>query len=291
MPHAQTQQVNLYYETTGDPTAPPLVLIAGQGAQLISWPQDLRDMLTAAGFQVLALDNRDVGLSTKCENKGTYELSDMATDVAELIRTLGFQAAHIVGQSMGGMIAQLLAIEHPHRVLSLCSIYSAPSPAFITTSTQPEVWAIRNRPPAQNRDEAVQQYIERERLCGLDELSDDWILAYAQQTIDRCYYPPGGERQMAAVLRSTDRTVRLHQLDVPTAVIHGRDDHLIDYHGGITTATAIPNAELHLYPEMGHQLLPALWDEYARVIIRNAGRADKANHGGRPRTPHQRSAG
>ncbi|WP_270889706.1 alpha/beta fold hydrolase [Pedococcus sp. 5OH_020] len=275
MPHASANGISLYYEGHGDPSAPTMVLIAGQGAQLISWPAGLRELLVNQGFRVVQFDNRDVGLSTKCDGKAPYGLSDMADDLAGLLDTLRIDAAHIVGQSMGGMIAQDFAIRHPDRVLSLCSIYSAPGPAFITT--HPDVWDTREREPAREREEAIRDYIERERACGLAEYSEEWIRANAEETIDRCYYPEGGQRQMDAVRRSADRTDALGGLTVPTAVIHGLEDLLIDFSGGVATAAAVPGAELHLYADMGHQLLPSLWEDYVRIISRNAARVPRGD--------------
>ena len=274
MPTAHLGGITLYYELHGDPTGQPLVLVAGQGAQLISWPEQLRNQLIDAGFQVLLYDNRDVGWSTKCQTTPDYHLSDMADDLAALMDVLGWSRAHIVGQSMGGMIAQQLVIDHPEKVASLCSIYSAPNASHLTSD--PQSWAVRNEPPATNRDAAIDQYIRRERVSGLAELDENWVRAYAAATIDRCYDPAGAERQMAAVRRSSDRTAGLRAVTVPTAVIHGLADRLIRSSGGLATAAAIPGAELHVYADMGHQLLPSLHQDYLRVIVRTAGRATLA---------------
>ena len=273
MPYVQLRNVRLCYERAGDPAAPPVLLIAGQGAQLISWPPDFIGRLVKAGFHVITFDNRDVGLSTKCETQPEYDLKDMAKDTAGLLDGLGVPCAHVVGQSMGGMIAQQLAIDHPDHVASLCSIYSAPSPDYLTKD--PQIWSIRNRTPPPDRESRILQYIKNERISGLEEFSEEWIRSYAETTIDRCYHPQGGHRQMAAIHRSGDRTDSLAHLHMPTAVIHGLDDRLIDVAGGIATAAAVPNAELHVYAGMGHQILPSLWPDYVRVIERTAGRASK----------------
>jgi pimeloyl-ACP methyl ester carboxylesterase len=271
MPFAQLRTVRLCYERAGDPAAPPLLLIAGQSAQLISWPPQFIDRLVKAGFHVITFDNRDVGLSTKCESQPEYDLTDMANDTAGLLDALGVRSAHVVGQSMGGMIAQHLAISHPDHVASLCLIYSAPSPDYITRD--PQIWSIRNRAPAPDRESRILRYIEIERISGLEQLSEEWIRCYAETAIDRCYHPQGGDRQMTAIHRSGDRTDLLTCLHLPTAVIHGLDDRLIDVAGGIATAASVPNAELHVYADMGHQLVPSLWPDYVRVIKRTATRA------------------
>jgi pimeloyl-ACP methyl ester carboxylesterase len=276
VPYVQTPSLRLHYELEGDPTGPPLVLIAGQSAQLTSWHPELRHLLIEQGFLVILFDNRDVGLSTKWESRGFYEISDMANDVAELLEALEIGAAHIVGQSMGGMVAQQLTIDHPTRVLSLCSIYSAPSIEHLVDD--PEVWAIREQEPATDREGAIAQYIERESLCGLAEYTPEWIRAHAEATYDRCYYPEGADRQMAAVRRAPDRTTGLRQVNVPTAVLHGLADRLIDTSGGYATALAVPGAELHTYADMGHQLVPSLFEEYVRVITRNIRRTQARVH-------------
>ncbi|MFC5729326.1 MULTISPECIES: alpha/beta fold hydrolase [Nocardioides] len=276
MPHVQTPSLRLYYELEGDPAAPPLVLIAGQGAQLTSWHPELRHLLIEQGFQLILFDNRDVGLSTKWQSGSHYEISDMANDVAELLDALEIDAAHVVGQSMGGMVAQQLTIDHPMRVLSLCSIYSAPSIEHL--GDDPEVWAIREQEPATERESAIAQYIERESLCGLAEYTPEWIRAHAEATYDRCYCPEGADRQMAAVRSSPDRTLGLRQVNVPTAVLHGLADRLIDTSGGYATALAVPGAELHTYADMGHQLVPSLFGDYVRVITRNISRAQERVH-------------
>jgi pimeloyl-ACP methyl ester carboxylesterase len=277
MPFAQLRQVRLCYERAGDPAAPALLLIAGQTAQLTSWPPEFIGRLVEAGFHVITFDNRDVGLSTKCVSQPEYDLTDMADDTAGLLDELGVRSAHVVGQSMGGMIAQQLAISHPDHVASLCSIYSAPSPDHITKDSQ--IWSIRNRAPAPDRESRILRFIESERISGLEEHSEEWIRSYAETTIDRCYHPQGGDRQMAAIHRSGDRTDLLARLRMPTAVIHGLDDRLIDVAGGIATAASVPNAELHVYADMGHQIVPSLWPDYVRVIDRMARRARERSSG------------
>lgn len=276
MPHVQTPSLELYYEVEGDPAGPVVVLIAGQSAQLTSWHPDLRNLLIEQGFRVILFDNRDVGLSSKWESGDLYEISDMANDVAELLDALDIDAAHIVGQSMGGMIAQQLTIDHPARVLSLCSIYSTPSLEHL--GSDPAVWSIREQEPAKDREGAIAQFIERESLGGLRDYTPEWFRAHAEATYDRCYYPEGIERQMAAVRRTPDRTPGLRDVKVPTVVLHGLADRLIDASGGYATALAVPGAELHTYAGMGHQLVPSLFEEYVCVISRNIARATLRAH-------------
>jgi pimeloyl-ACP methyl ester carboxylesterase len=271
MPYAETAMGTLYYEVEGDPADPPVLLIAGQGAQLISWPPQLRDLLLGAGLRVIVFDNRDSGLSSGCEEAPAYEIADMVRDVSELLDAVGVPRAHIVGQSMGGMIAQDLALDHPEKVLSLCSIYSAPNPSYITTDLS--IWAVRETMEAADRESAIRQYIQQEAIAGLEEYSSAWIRNYAEHVIDRAYRPEGALRQLAAVRRRPDRTGDLANIAVPSVVLHGLEDRLIHYQGGLDTAAAIPDAELHLYAKMGHQLLPSLLEDYARIITRNCMRS------------------
>lgn len=273
MPFANVAAGQIYYEFDGESSEPPIVLIAGQGAQLISWYPEFRTHLLKAGYRLLLFDNRDSGLSLDAAGEPGYGIPDMAADVAGLLDAIGVEKAHIVGQSMGGMIAQEVALNHPRKVLSLCSIYSAPSTEFITPSQS--IWAVREEPPARDRDGAIRQYIEHERISGLDEFSEEWILAYATKVVDRAYRPEGKARQLEAVRRRPDRTAELSTISVPTLVIHGLDDVLIHHSGGLATAAAIRGAELRLYADMGHQLLPSLFEDYARSIARTCGRAMK----------------
>jgi pimeloyl-ACP methyl ester carboxylesterase len=276
MPYAKLHDVTLYYEVSG-PTAfsQPLVLIHGLGAQMIAWHEGFCRALEGAGFTLIRFDNRDVGLSTKFDDAQTdmpYTLLDMTQDVIGLLDHLKLEKAHLAGQSMGGMIAQQVAISFPQRVRSMVSIYSVPSMEFQTADE--EVWRIRGEPPATSREEAIAQYIRRERLSGLDGFDEDSIRRFAAAVYDRSYCPRGAERQLKAVSSAKDRRPALAALRMPVSVIHGLDDRLLSFHGGVATALAIPGAELHLYSGMGHQLPPRLYPDFVRVISRTAKRAE-----------------
>lgn len=267
---ALTPHGDVFYEMEGDPQGPTLILIAGLSAQYFSWHPELRSLLAGTGFCVVSFDNRDSGESFGSEDLPSYGLKDLAADTVALMDALEITAAHVVGQSMGGMVAQELALGHADRVLSLASIYSCPSPDFI--SKDPQLWALRTQEPARDREGAIAQFIAQEQLSGLAEFSPAWIRGFAERYVDRGWRPEGVRRQTAAVLDRPDRTQDLAGVVAPTLVLHGREDRLIPPEGGIATYAAIPGSELRIYPEMGHQLLPSMFPEYVSAIARNAAR-------------------
>jgi pimeloyl-ACP methyl ester carboxylesterase len=242
---------------------------------MIAWYPGFCQALEAAGFRLIRFDNRDVGLSSKLDGARDYGLDDMASDVVGLLDALGLGSAHVAGQSMGGMISHQLAISHPERVRSITSINSAPSPEFLTDGE--EFWGLLQQPPARDREEAIRRWIETERISGLDGFDDAWIYDFAAAIYDRNYCPEGFKRQEQALLNAPDQRHRLAQLTMPVAVIHGRNDRVISFRGGIATAAAVPDAELHLYAGMGHQLTPYLWSDFVGVIARNAARAARTH--------------
>ncbi|EMY34875.1 hydrolase [Arthrobacter crystallopoietes BAB-32] len=271
MPYADTGSARLYYELTGPNQGEPLLLIHGLGEQLIGWYPGFCQALLEQGFRLILIDNRDTGLSSK--HPGVeYTLVDMANDIAGLLDVLKIQSVHVVGQSMGGMIGQILAITHPKLVQSLCLIYSAPDPAYLLEDDE-EVRALLDQEPAHDRESAIRQWISSEQISGLEGFEEDWIEEFAAAIYDRSYCPDGFERQARALRSCPDLSLQLPHLRMPTAVIHGRDDRLISFRGGIASAVAIPNSELHIYAEMGHQIIPELWEDFVRVIGRNARRA------------------
>ncbi|MCE3555910.1 alpha/beta hydrolase [Pseudonocardia sp. RS11V-5] len=271
MPYADLTTHRLYYETQGPESGEPLVLIHGLGAQLIAWFPGFVAELEKHDFRVVLFDNRDIGLSSEFPHDALYTVDDMAADVVGLMDHLGLDSAHIAGQSMGGMIAQQFAITYPERLRSLCSIYSAPHIGFRRTD-DPYVQEVRGRRPAADRDSAIAHYIEQERISGLDGLTEQEILEFATAVYDRSHRPDGQARQQRAIMDAPDRRPGLAGITVPTVVIHGRDDRLIDFTGGIATAQAVPDSELHVYAGMGHQIPPHLWSDTAGVIARNARR-------------------
>ncbi|MEV4703062.1 alpha/beta hydrolase [Actinoplanes sp. NPDC049316] len=288
MPVAHSNGIDIAYETLGDPGAPALLLIMGLGAQLIDWPQEFCELLAAEGLRVIRFDNRDAGLSTVLHDRGVpdiaalrggdrsqapYLLADMAADTAGLLDALDVDRAHVVGASMGGMIAQQLTVDRPDRVASVCSIMSTTGDFSVGRAT-PEAAAALGRPPAGSRDEAIAGTVAGSRLIGSPGFPapEDELVRRASAKYDRGYHPLGTLRQYAAILASPDRTPALAGVTAPTLVIHGEDDPLVDVSGGHATAAAVPGAELLTYPGMGHDLPRELWPPMVEAITANTRR-------------------
>lgn len=288
MPRAQANGIELEYDTFGDPGDPALVLVMGLGAQLIDWPEDFTQQVADQGFHVIRYDNRDSGLSTWLDDlpvpdigallggSGTapYSLTDLSEDLAGLLDALDIPSAHIVGASMGGMVAQRFAIDHPDRVRSLVSIMSTTGDRSVGSPT-PEATAALLQPVKPTREETIEARVVGYRVTASTgfEVTDDHLRERATLSYDRAYYPPGTSRQLAAILTATDRTEALHAITVPTTVIHGEADPLVDVSGGKATAAAIPGADLVLIPGMGHDLPTGAWPQVIEPIVRTAKRA------------------
>ena len=284
MPRANTNGIELEYEVFGDEAAPPLLLVMGLGAQMIAWETDFCAQLAGQGFRVIRFDNRDVGLSTKTDgplpdlmacfggdgSSANYVLDDMADDAAGLLDALGIPAAHVVGASMGGMIAQTMAIRHPDRVLSLCSIMSTTGNPEVGTPT-PEAMQELMRPVSTSKDEYLEASLRASRVIGSTgfPFDEERARARAELHYDRCYHPMGVARQLAAVLASGDRTEALGTVQVPTVVIHGDADPLVTPTGGEATAKAIPNSEHVVIEGMGHDLPEGAWPRLIEAIVTN----------------------
>jgi pimeloyl-ACP methyl ester carboxylesterase len=286
MPRANSNGLDLEYETFGSPTDPALVLVMGLGAQMINWDNDFCGLLAAEGFQVIRFDNRDIGLSTYLDDlpvpdlaallggdlsQAPYGLPDMADDVAGLLSALGIERANVVGVSMGGMIAQQFAINHPTRLLSLCSIMSTTGDPTVGGAT-PKALAALMRPAATSREQAIEQGAIGSVIIGSPgfPLSEEERRAKAAASYDRSFHPAGGVRQTAAIIASHDRTEGLRTVTVPTLVIHGEADPLVDQSGGKATAAAVPGSELMIIPGMGHDLPRQTWPTIVGGIVRNA---------------------
>lgn len=263
--------VSLDYDTFGDPGDPPLLLIQGLGAHMLGWHPDLCRQIADAGFHVVRFDNRDVGLSQKFP-QGGYTLADMAKDTAGLLTALDIPAAHIVGQSMGGMVAQHLALDHPTRVLTLALIYTAPSTDFL--AGRDLVDERMQRPRARDRDEAIALYLDNEAPCASPGYAQDtaWLRELGGQMYDRNYDPDGIERQMESLDNSPDRIPRLHRIAVPTTILHGDGDRLIGADGSMVMHELIADSKLTIYPGMGHELPRPLWPRIITQIRDNAAR-------------------
>ena len=277
MPKAKSATAELEYETFGADTAPTVLLINGLGSQMTRWPADLCEKLAACGYRVIRFDNRDTGLSTWFKPGDTYSLSDMAADAVAVLDSVGADKAHVAGVSMGGMISQAVAIEHPDRVLSLTSIMSS-SGAPGTMDPTPEaglVLSVAPPDPKADYETFLSHGVNNALTIGSPgypwpegALRERAIAEHA-----RAFNPTGSARQMGAIRADGDRTERLSKLSVPTVVLHGADDPLIKPIGGEATAKTIPGAELRIIPGMGHDVPPALYDTVIDAILAAAARA------------------
>jgi pimeloyl-ACP methyl ester carboxylesterase len=281
-------EVELVYESIGDPADPALLLVMGLGMQLINWDLEFCEGLAERGFHVIRFDNRDAGLSTKIDApvpnvlrtmagipiRAPYLLDDMALDSFGLLDQLGIERAHVTGVSMGGMIAQTMAIRHPERVLSLGSMLSTTGDRRVGTPKL-RVWSVLMRRAPQHRDAYIDYFVRVFRLIGSPAypVEEARIREQAAATYDRCHCPAGTARQLAAIFSSGSRTAALRQLEVPTVVIHGRKDPLVPFRGGAATARAIPGAKLVAFPGMGHDLPRELWPRFTDALVANAERA------------------
>jgi len=286
--------INLCYETFGDPSDPTALLIMGLGTQMIAWHEDFCRALAERGFYVVRFDNRDIGHSTHLDglapptipqllmrSKGAahYKLSDMAEDAAGLLRELDLSPAHVIGASMGGMIAQTLAARHPGRVRSLVSIMSNTG-ALLWGQPALKLYPFFLRRPTGGREAYVAHFERLFSAIGSTGLPG-WPISDRSEEIrelaglswERDHDPAGPGRQLAAILASGDRTSELRQIAAPTLVVHGTADPLVRLSGGRATARAIKGAKLMKVPGMGHDLPRAIWDELIGAIAENAARA------------------
>jgi pimeloyl-ACP methyl ester carboxylesterase len=284
--------IELAYEVFGEPDDPPVLLVMGFGAQMLGWPDGFCTALAARGLFVVRFDNRDVGLSTHLHDapepdiaaafagnteSASYTLSDMAADAIALLGALGLESAHLVGASMGGMIVQAAAIEHPARVRSLTSIMSTTGDRRVGVATREALGALL-MPPARTREEAMDRAVAGNRVVGSPGFAPDEpaLRDRAARSFDRAHDPKGVARQLVAVLASPDRTSGMRGLRMPALVIHGREDPLVTLSGGEATAAAIPGAELVVLDGMGHDLPQALWGEVTGRIAALVERAERA---------------
>lgn len=290
MPRVQSNGVELEYDTFGDAGDPPLVLVMGLGAQLIDWPLEFCEALVRQRFHVIRFDNRDAGLSTSLDDLGTpdlpalfagsrdgvpYLLSDLSDDAVGLLDALRIDSAHFVGASMGGMIVQQIAIDHPDRVRSLCSIMSTTGDPSVGQAS-PEAMSMLGRPPAADRAEAIANGVAASRVIGSPgfAVTDEELARRSAAKYDRSYRPIGALRQLAATIASPPRTEGLRGVTVPTVVIHGEEDPLINVSGGRAVAEAVPGADLVVIPGMGHDLPEGAWPLIIDAIASNAKKAN-----------------
>jgi pimeloyl-ACP methyl ester carboxylesterase len=281
MPRLKANGIEIEYETFGDPKSTPLLLIGGLGSQLLSWDEEFCEQLRDRGFFVIRYDNRDAGLSTKFEAAGepdlmaafggnanpAYHLDDLADDAAEVLSALGIDAAHIVGVSMGGFIAQLVAINHPERVLSLTSIMSGPG-GKDGVPPEPEGADVLTRVPPPTREARIEHglWIRKTLKGSGDQFDEAMESRQVERAYDRSYYPVGTGRQLVAILAAEGRLEKLSRIKVPTLVIHGTEDVLVPVENGRRVANAIPGARLLEFEHMGHNLPERVWPQVFDAI-------------------------
>ena len=275
MPRAHNGPVEIEYRSFGDAAAETILLVNGLGSQMTRWPEAFCEKLVAKGYRAIRFDNRDTGLSTWPAEK--YALADMANDAVAVLDAAGVNQAHIAGVSMGGMIVQRVALDHPGRVLSMTSIMSTTGAADAFRST-PEAEAVLNVPPPDPKadfEAFVANRMANARTIGspAHPWTDEENRERAIAEYSRAFNPPGVARQMAAVRASGDRRARVRTITAPTMVLHGADDPLVPVAGGRDTAANIEGAELRIIPGMGHDLPPGLYDTFVDAIVTAASRA------------------
>jgi pimeloyl-ACP methyl ester carboxylesterase len=288
--------IDLCHDGFGDPAHPPVVLIAGLGQQKHTWPSEFAGALAERGYRVIRFDNRDVGRSTHAEfpapkpwavlrggrDERQYHLGDMARDTVGLLDALGHRDAHVVGVSMGGMIAQTVAAHHPGRVRTLTSIMSTTGAPRIGRPAPSTWWLMATARPPRNRDEACDQAVKTFRHIASRgfPFDEDWVRDKAGTAWDRDPTSAGVTRQLAGIFASGDRTAELRHVDVPTLVIHGDRDRMVHPSGGAATAAAIPGARLETITGMGHDLPAGAWGRLVDLI---------ADHLARPAVREQKT--
>lgn len=296
MPFTSRSGVSICYETYGSPDDVPLMLVAGLGMQLVRWDPELVDSLIDRGFFVIAHDNRDVGLSEQFAHvevdvvatvlaalggetdvDAPYLLSDMAADAVAVLDDVGVERAHVVGTSMGGMIAQTLAIEHPHRLSSLTSIMSTTGDPDVGLP-KPEVLSALMPTPADGREAAIEGVVDTFRLIGSpDHFDEDLTRAGATRAYDRAPDGTGQNRQLVAVLASGSRTEALGSVTTPALVVHGEADPLVDVSGGRRTAEAIPGAQFLGVEGMGHDIPRVFQPQVIEAVLSLVARAEASS--------------
>jgi len=294
MPSLVVKGIQIEYRTFGNSSSRPLLLIIGLGAQMIYWDADLCKDLVARGNYVIIFDNRDVGLSTKFGETGMpnipeifgkllqgekvnppYTLDDMADDAVALLDGLNIRKAHVCGMSMGGMIAQTIAIRHPERVLSLISIYSTTGNPEVP-QPKPEIIRLLVAPPPNERQAFIEHMLVVFRTISGPgfPLDEAWTRKIIGESYDRSFYPEGTVRQFVAILTQPNRAPALSSIKVPTLVIHGTSDPLVPVEGGKDTAKVIKGAELILIEGMGHDLPHGgAWPRIVEAIDKHTQRA------------------
>jgi pimeloyl-ACP methyl ester carboxylesterase len=293
VPQVHTNSIDIEYQAFGETSDPAILLIMGLGMQMIAWPEAFCQDLAACGFRVIRYDNRDTGYSTKFEGRKApslksmffrkalrlpirvpYTLTDMADDAVGLLDALGIETAHVVGASMGGMIAQNLAVKHAERVVTLTSIMSTSGNRSLPAADPLVNQHLFHARPSGGREAVIAHNMRTIELIGSPAypVDEDTRREMASMAYDRCFYPQGFLRHVAAIFQDGDRRRRLRRIKTPMLVIHGRDDPLVPLAGGIDTAEQVPGARLEIIDGMGHNLPIELWPSIIGLIVDHTGR-------------------
>ena len=279
-------------EELGDPGGEPMLLVMGLGAQMIYWDDGFCKLLGERGYRLIRFDNRDVGRSTCVRapvpgrvamllgtGRPAYRLDDLADDAVGVLDAFGIDRAHVVGASMGGMIAQVVGYRHPHRVSSLALIMTHSGRRTVAMPTRRALAALLSR-PARSRDELVEAMVRAFRVIGSPAypFDEERFREMAGRSYDRGYNPAGSARQLHAITASGDRTRRLREITAPTVVVHGDSDPLVRPAGGRQIVRTIPGARLVSIPGMGHDLPEQVWPRIVDAVDRNAARAPVRSH-------------
>ncbi|NKB42263.1 MAG: alpha/beta fold hydrolase [Ilumatobacter sp.] len=283
MPMVKVNEIEICFDCSGPDEGPPLLLVMGLGAQMTVWNIGFVSKLVDRGFRVIRFDNRDAGLSSKTvgdppdvmalytkalageQISAPYTLSTMADDAVGLLDALEIPAAHVVGASMGGMIVQMMAIEHPNRLLSMTSIMSTTGASDVGQPTAEAIAALLAPSPT-DRQSVIDASVATSRVIAGSLFDEAEARVRAGEAYDRCFHPAGSAFQIAAIAATGDRTERLRSVEVPTLVIHGREDSLITLSGGEATAAAVAGADLIVFGRMGHDQPPMYWSQTADAI-------------------------
>ncbi len=279
--------IRIAYETFGDPSDPPAVFVTGLSVQMLVWPDELCELLAARGFYVVRADNRDVGLSTHLETpetlglfeilrrKAPYAIADMAADIAGLIDGLELAPVHLVGASMGGFIAQTVALDRPDLVRSLTLIMTSTGSRRVGQPKPSVAWRMIRTQVATDREAAIASALSTFRRIGSPgyPFEEELIRDIAGRSYDRAHSAAGRRRQLAAAVAQPNRTARLRTLKVPTLVIHGLQDRVVTPSGGLALAKAIPGARLLGFAGMGHNLPRPLWPQVVNELDDHFGSA------------------
>ncbi|MFK8048107.1 MAG: alpha/beta fold hydrolase [Halioglobus sp.] len=294
----QANGLELAYDEFGDAKHPAIILIMGLGTQMIAWPESFCEDLASRGFRVVRFDNRDIGLSEKLDNKGRpnlvrvalkqrfglvnkvpYRLVDMAADTIGVMDALNIESAHLVGISMGGMIAQTVAGHFPKRTLSLTSIMSSSGHRSLPSASLKVTRQVFKRPGEENEAAYLERALQTWKLIGSPDypVDEDVLRERMRNSYRRSYYPAGAARQATAIVASGDRVKLLKRIESPTLVIHGKADQLVPVACGIHTAEQVKHSRLELFEGMGHNLPEALLPRFAELISDHAHTAAATN--------------